>query len=188
MGGFVIFSYTSISHYLHGNSQYRQEQPPPPYQPFLSWKTDKDATKMLQRCIFLPSRSCWRTTPVTEYCCASNHHSLWGIWEIQAAISIEATYKNCLEILACLLLMEVNTLPFTREQIHVLCWLQGYKRGYLLLILNFQSDRMSDSPKYWQDSFNKWFASFLLEKKRNKECCIIMSNNNQAIIIHFPSK
>lgn len=95
-GVFCKFLYIYISQYLRGDTQYKQEQPPSLSHLFLSWKPDKDGTKMLQRCIFLPSSSCWKSTPVTlgtQYCCASDHHGLCGIWDIQPAISTEVTYE-----------------------------------------------------------------------------------------------
>lgn len=47
---FCKFLYLYISQYLRGNTQYRHEQLPPLSQ-LLSWKPEKDGTKMLQRCI-----------------------------------------------------------------------------------------------------------------------------------------
>lgn len=104
-------------------SSHDKEQPPPASQP-------EGQTQLLQTHTFLPSRSCWKALLY------SNHHGLWGIWDIQCSQPYPLKPQHELPCNASLL-REVRTLPFTREQTHVFCWLQGYKRGYLLLILNF---------------------------------------------------
>lgn len=51
-------------------SSHDKEQPPPASQP-------EGQTQLLQTHTFLPSRSCWKALLY------SNHHGLWGIWDIQ---------------------------------------------------------------------------------------------------------